>query len=50
MHHQVLQWLDPRFSLERVLDNWQVIAAGLAERNRRRQPQVQRFFQVKKTS
>ena len=46
MHHQVLQWLDPRFGLEQVLDNWHGIAAGLAERSRLRRPQVELFFQV----
>ena len=50
MHHQVLQWLDPRFGLEQVLENWPVIAAGLAERSRSRQPQVPQFFKARKTS
>ena len=50
MHHQVLQCLDPRFGLEQVLANWPVIAEGLAERFRKRRPQLERFFEACQTS
>jgi hypothetical protein len=44
MHHQVLQWIDPRFSVEQVFENWPAISESLAEAPRKRIPQVLRFF------
>ena len=44
MHHQVRQWIDPRFDLEHVLNRWPAISNGLAEATRQRKLQLQRTF------
>jgi hypothetical protein len=44
MHHQVRQWIDPRFDLQYVLNRWPEISNGLAEATRQRELQLQRAF------
>jgi len=44
MHHQVRQWIDPRFDVQYVLARWPQIVNGLAEATRQRKLQLQRAF------
>lgn len=42
--HQLQQTFAPRLGLEQVLRHWNEIAAALAERNRKRVPQISRLM------
>ena len=38
--HQVQEAIEPRLSLRKTIEQWHVIANDLAEKNRKRKPQV----------
>ena len=41
--HQIQEAIEPRLSLRTVIEQWNIIADDLAERNRTRKPQVASF-------
>jgi hypothetical protein len=43
VHHQIAQAIDPKLSLQSVIDDWKNIAGDLAESLRKRKTQECRF-------
>jgi hypothetical protein len=41
--HQVQEAIEPKLSLKKIIEQWHVIANDLAERTRKRKPQVNSF-------
>ena len=41
--HQAQEAIEPRLSLRRIIEQWPVIANDLAERSRKRKPQITNF-------
>ncbi|MCY4304690.1 MAG: hypothetical protein OXC62_07950, partial [Aestuariivita sp.] len=43
LFHQVCRAIDPPIRMTDVLHDWSAIVAGLAEPNRKRRPQIERY-------
>lgn len=41
--HQIQEAIEPRLSLETIIEQWNIIADDLQERNRQRKPQIAKF-------
>jgi hypothetical protein len=48
--HEVSRAIEPSLGLQEMINNWPHIESELAERNRKRRPQIERAFQTTKTS
>lgn len=42
--HQIQEAIEPRLSLKTVIEQWNIIADDLSEKNRKRKPQVAKFL------